>query len=177
MSADVRERKLEKNFSLLDLDRDGYVDKSDLVGIVGKFCEAIGEDPHSSEVGAYREALDGLWQALDTDGNGRLTRDEYVSSMSAIADQPGRLEELIVPVHRAFYNVLDEDNDGQVSKEEFVKMYQNSGMTPAEINEAFERLDTNGSGSLSVDELTNATLQFYRSSDGDEPGNFINGFF
>ncbi|MFE7659502.1 EF-hand domain-containing protein [Streptomyces celluloflavus] len=188
MDADIQERKLDKNFVLLDLDRDGCISQSDMEAAAQRFLDQIGKDitsPAGTEVanalgapaGAeFRSVIAAIWRAVDPQGKGQLTKDEYAAAMTDLTGS-GQLPELLRAVHRSFFDLADTNNDGVLSREEFGRLYGNSGLTPTEVDELFRRLDTDHSGTLSVDELANAAVDFYQSSDPKSPANWLNGFF
>ncbi|HEX5494382.1 MAG TPA: EF-hand domain-containing protein [Mycobacteriales bacterium] len=176
-AAQVRERKLEKNFAMLDLNRDGVIDKADIKAVAQRFCEQVGEDLDSPKQRELQNALNQFWGAVDSDGNGQLSLQEYVAAMTALADRPGELERLLNPPHRAYFGMLDRDNDGAISQAEFNAAFARSGLTQAERDEAFGRLDTDHDGSVRTEELVDAAVEFYRSSDPDAPASYLNGFF
>jgi hypothetical protein len=85
-----------------------------------------------SEVLAWAEAR---FKALDTAGDGALTKDQYVDAM--IAKIRPRLEQR--------FDKLDADKDGKVTAAEF----------EAPALARFDRRDTGKTGALSIDDLKN----------------------
>jgi hypothetical protein len=105
---------------------------------------------------AVRHNVRERWQRLDKDGNGSISRDEWVRDQQTFdrldANKDGVLsrEELGQAVQQRIrqraddrWKRLDKDGNGSISREEWPR-------NP----EAFDRLDTNKDGLLTREELT-----------------------
>ena len=94
-----------------------------------------------------------MFERFDSNGDGRIGMDEFND------------------VHMIRFYTLDMDNDGEIFHEEFVFMRGMRGVPGDRADEAFERLDSDGNGRLSVREFdasrgsTFATLDL--NGDGD----------
>ena len=94
-----------------------------------------------------------MFERFDSNGDGRIGMDEFND------------------VHMIRFYTLDMDNDGEIFHEEFVFMRGMRGVPGDRADEAFERLDSDGNGRLTVREFdasrgsTFATLDL--NGDGD----------
>ena len=94
-----------------------------------------------------------MFERFDSNGDGRICMDEFSD------------------VHMIRFYTLDMDNDGEIFREEFVFMRGMQGVPGDRADEAFDRLDSDGNGRLSVNEFeasrgsTFATLDL--NGDGD----------
>ncbi|HXA59237.1 MAG TPA: EF-hand domain-containing protein, partial [Streptosporangiaceae bacterium] len=79
------------------------------------------------------------------------------------------------PVARAVIRLCDTDSDGQISLAEFTIMQQAYGTAPEDIATAFEMIDGDGDGDLSVTELEKAMQDFYVGRNPTAPGNWLFG--
>ncbi len=129
-----------------------------LAGLVGGFSlSALAEDQPAND-----KSLGAMFERLDADKDGQLTKEEVGESRVRFFDRLVR--------------VADKNNDGKLTKEEFV-----AGNQPAErpaqpgnpfggnrprfgqsAEEGFKRLDQNGDGKLTVDEAPEPLKQFVR---------------
>jgi Ca2+-binding EF-hand superfamily protein len=91
-----------------------------------------------------------------------------------ITDRDGYLANFH-PAAQAVFGLADTDADGWLSKDEFAR-FQRAFRTPEQdIEAAFNRLDANGSGALSVSELVDAAEQYYRGTEAAAHGNWLYG--
>jgi Ca2+-binding EF-hand superfamily protein len=88
-------------------------------------------DPHGSSMDRQIRMM---FERFDTDGDGQICEEEFEA------------------VHMIRFYTLDMDNDGEISREEFVFMRGMRGVSTGRADEAFDRLDTDGNGRLSVAE-------------------------
>lgn len=176
MPQDVKERKLNRHFELLDLNSDGYIEHDDIMMFADRICEAAGVKPNAPQSEAFRQTGDNLWQALqkalDSDGDKRISRQEFVGSenLDAVMTEAIRLGV-------ASFDVTDTDGDGRISREEWIRMDQRIGVARADSEKGFRQLDQDGDGYVTKEEYSRGVEEFYRSSDPTAPGNLAFGKF
>lgn len=88
-----------------------------------------------------------MFERFDTDGDGRISPEEFED------------------VHMIRFYTLDMDNDGEVLRDEFVFMRGMRGVPGDRAHEAFDRLDTDGNGRLSVEEFNASRESSFTSLD------------
>ncbi|WP_395366928.1 EF-hand domain-containing protein [Streptomyces sp. YH02] len=175
MPSDVQERKLQRHFELLDMDRNGFIEQQDLVAFADKITESAGASG-TPQAQAFRSEAERVWQslrkALDQDGDQRVSRDEFVSA----ADINQVMNEAVKLGHLSF-DVIDRDGDGRISKAEWTRMDQSIGIPREDSMAGFEQLDRDGDGYISRDEYTRGVEEFYRSDNPSAGGNWVLGTF
>ncbi len=177
MATIIQQRKLDKAFNHLDVDRNGYVEERDLgelgVRLLANFGVGL-DDPRAQKI---VDGFSGFWKGLvDADGDKRLSPQEYRDGMLAGFGQPdGAFDDLFRPGAMAVLELADTDADGYVSRAEFAVMQQAFGTTAEESDFAFDRLDLDGDGRLSLDEMIVAVREFYVGADENAVGTWFFG--
>ncbi|MCP3800848.1 EF-hand domain-containing protein [Allokutzneria sp. A3M-2-11 16] len=173
MSADILTRKYEKAFLLYDHDGDGIVDQADLRQIQDQFLLAFGAA--DSEKGAVvRERWDDFWAALtsaiDSDLDDRLTREEFVGGMRQLSvGEAADFDAVFRPLVEAIFTLMDSDSSGVVTDEEF-RQFQAGIGNADQADAALAKIDRDGDGVLTLDEMT-ADIREYLTSDDPENSN------
>lgn len=85
--------------------------------------------------GAMDKQIRMMFEKFDKDGDGRICAEEFED------------------VHMIRFYTLDMDNDGEISREEFVFMQGMRGEPAGRAHQAFNGLDTDRNGRLSVEEF------------------------
>ena len=98
------------------------------------------------------QARSGIFRAADGDGDGIVTRDEYI------------LNRIITDEAKEIMQRMDHDKDGLVSREEFVS-HVRQGLQDRKLSEqVFAALDANNDGKIRVPEYLRVWGQWARSS-------------
>ncbi|MFI6604515.1 EF-hand domain-containing protein [Nonomuraea sp. NPDC050536] len=176
MTTPIQERKLARHFELLDYDRDGYIEQSDMKMFAERICQAAGVAPTAPKGRKVMQQADMLWemlhQSMDHDRDHQVSREEFVDA----ADMPSVMTEAI-KLGIAAFEVMDQDGDGKISMAEWTKMDQRLGVDPAESRKGFGQLDKDNDGHLTKAEFTKGVEEFYRSDNASAPGNWAFGKF
>ncbi|MEV6756573.1 EF-hand domain-containing protein [Streptomyces sp. NPDC051214] len=177
MVQDSTERKFTSLFTWFDRTGDGYLTRNDFQQI-GEVFAAVA--PDESNKNALRDAFMLWWDvmgeagALDTQG--RIGRQQFITAMrSHVAADAKTVERLVMPIIDALMRALDTDKSGMLTADEYVRMYDALGIDPSTSGAAFQRLDRNGSGTITHDEFRTAIEEFYLSTDTEAPGNWLLG--
>ncbi len=167
--------KLDRSFDVFDADRDGRLEKSDVVGVSDRLAESLGVA--ADDVAELRDSLEDLWNTvfakMDRDGDGAVDRQEFRASFRKriITDQ-NRIWDRIRRMSNAWTQLGDRDGDGMLSREEYTSLLHGMFRLPREtFDEAFRHLDVNGDGQLSRDEISAAMKEYYTSEDHTARGN------
>ncbi|MFE2164238.1 oxygenase MpaB family protein [Streptomyces sp. NPDC059447] len=162
---DSRPARLEAFFrQVLDQTGNGRVDSADLQAMVHAMCWRL-ELPAEREDEIYA-AFEGWWRQLresaDTDGDGGVDCREFVSAMLAGVDRdPAYLERGLVPAVRALFRAADTDGSGCLGADEYRKLFGGPRVHPAELNDGFRQLDSDGDGQVEEAEFVAAFCDFF----------------
>lgn len=178
-TSELQDRKLDRAFDHLDADRDGAIDREDLVGLGSRVLLGFGEPPTSARGRALLDSFDQMWAALvarlDLDGDGRISRTQFHQGMiAAFIDGPD-YEPVFRPAAQSLARLCDVDGDGMVDPAEFRILQTAYGTEDGEIGTAFSALDSDHDGRLAVAELVAAAEAFYIGDDPDAGGNWLFG--
>ena len=173
MATQYLTKKLTIPFNHYDTDGSKFLEEKDFVDAVTGYANHVGIDIDSTEGKKMLELELKFWDAVkkfDTDGDDKVSLDEYVKGIEALASE-GKLEGILTEYVNTLVGRLDKDGDGQLTPQEFaVSSYSDEGL------EIFKKLDTDGSGHLTKEELLKHWMVFFTSNDPSEPGNSTFGF-
>ena len=139
----MRENAAEREAA--DADSDGKLD-------FGEFCVFVRE---REEGELTDEQLHARFALLDADGSGKIDMAEYL--LWSLKDALSRSSKRAIDLFRAW----DEDGNGSVDSAEFHRAVRALGfdVQPDDSHALFELLDTNQSGTLLYDELSESLLK------------------
>ena len=167
MTTAVRNKRLELRFDKWDRNGNGRIERSDLEAEARRILDAFGESPSTPQGRAVLESFTSTFEYLaERAGVGRdgaLDRQQFTKVIEAEVFKSGDagFGRVVRPMIQAILNVCDTDGDGEVNPAEFTKWLTAVGVSRAKAEESFRLLDTNRSGSLTVDELVAAVKAFH----------------
>ncbi|MEU9945945.1 EF-hand domain-containing protein [Streptomyces lavendulae] len=178
MSGAVQGQKFSILFNWFDQDCDGQLSAGDLQATAKVFAQVARDEDHAN-VAAIHAAFGQWWQLLvehaDTDGDGQVSRTEFIAAMGDSVTAPEHFESAVMAIADAVMAAADTNADGVLSREEYVALYEVLGVSPEQSAPAFDRLDLDGDGVISHHEYRTAIVDFYLSTDPNAPGNYLLG--
>ncbi|KIH98264.1 signal transduction protein [Streptomonospora alba] len=164
MASNVKEReRLNERFVHWDNNGDGTIDRSDFEAEAREIMRNLGEDETSPRGRAVYDAYTQMWDFLASKaGRSSLNSDEFaaVAEAEIISQGDAGFSRVLRPTIRAIVDLLDTDGDGRISPDEFKRWLDAVGVA-ADPGDIFGRIDTNGNGYLSVDELMAAVRDYH----------------
>merc|ERR1712193_518890 len=170
LQTDEGKEDLRKFFDSLDKDHNGKVSSKEWGHALGK-----NKDIMSKYFGGSTPAEIGqAFKRIDSNSDGNLTWEEFVAAadakMAKVDSCAAKVAEVMQTDDgkaelKAFFDLLDKDQNGKVSSKEWghalgkqkdlmAKYF--GGLTPAEIGQAFKRIDVNKDGNLTWEEFESA---------------------
>ncbi|MFI1942777.1 EF-hand domain-containing protein [Streptomyces virginiae] len=178
MTSDVKNQKFSTLFDWFDQDHDGQLTEGDLRATAKVFAQVARDEDHTN-VHAIHTAFEQWWQLLlqhaDTNRDGQVSRQEFITTMEASVTTPQHFESAVMAIADAVMNAADTDTDGVLSRDEYIRLYEALGVAPEHSGPAFAILDLDGDGVISHDEYRTAIVDFYLSDDPEAPGNYLLG--
>ncbi|HEY3607722.1 MAG TPA: EF-hand domain-containing protein [Pseudonocardiaceae bacterium] len=175
------DRKLARRFRTYDTDGDGFIERRDFVEAATRLAEEFGLVPESP----VRQRLDalclGLWEHLstvtDTDDDGRIGPAEYKAAFAAgLLETPASFDHGYRPFLDVIMEIADEDGDGRLVADEHVRWTGSLMSLPdADAREVFRRLDQDGDGFVTTDDLLAAIRDYYFDDTPDSTGSWLLG--
>ncbi|MFI6169134.1 lipase family protein [Nocardia sp. NPDC051052] len=163
-------------FDLLDITCDGFLTRDDYDAFALRLVQAAGEPPGSAKARAVRDGYRALWQsvylAADTDGDDRVSSAEFADWIRSGAE----LDADITPLARAVIDLVD-TGDGVLQPCELDRLLLGCNFSRDEARAEFDRLDLDGNGEVSADELVAAIHDFCVDPSLDKPGYWLFGRF
>ncbi|WP_327093314.1 EF-hand domain-containing protein [Nonomuraea sp. NBC_01738] len=177
---DLLNRKFDVCFGHGDVNGDGILERADCVALGARLVAYLDEPFDSPKALALFETFGRFWARLidefDDDGSGGLSPEEFRQGMrGAWVEDGGGFEAAFRPAAAALWQLCDKDGDGMVGAREFARFHTAFGTSAHNSRVSFEKLDRDGDGNLSVEELIDAWREYYTSADPDSPGNWLYG--
>ena len=167
MSNAIANERLRKRFARWDLDGSGSLEQADFAKEAGQIARAFDKSPSSAEAKALENAFTSMFQHLAQDAgisaSGSLTEDDFVRVAQKLMFEDGEqaFNDVLGPVMRGIVGLCDKNADGQINRQEFASWLNALGLDQSEAAGAFDQVDTNRNGELSVNELLDAVRQFH----------------
>ncbi|WP_170177556.1 EF-hand domain-containing protein [Thermomonospora umbrina] len=173
--------KIRASFRWLDADGDGAFTEADHVEMGRRAAAALGYesdgDAEQEMIDAYLNIWRRLHAPLDADGDGRLTREEFITACTALTRDPQLARRTLGGLADAVMAVADRDDNGTISLPEYTAFIHGHapGLPSDQVAQAFARLDVDGNGRIDHAELTGCVLDYYTSPDPHAAGNWLFG--
>ena len=139
IAAEEKEKKLKKEFEMLDENKDGVLSYEELL----KGYQAI--YPYLAPNKLQDIVLE-IFKNLDLDGSGEIEYSQFVTFATKI-DKKFTEKQL-----REVFSLLDEDGNGRISKKQIsqILMYE-KGAQSQQFDDIINSIDLNGDGNIGFD--------------------------
>ncbi|MEV1010098.1 EF-hand domain-containing protein [Streptomyces sp. NPDC049881] len=175
-TADPITLKLDRMFTAVDSDGDGFADWSDFQRIVDRFLTGYGIAKEDRRARALTAGYQMYWLELlrHADGKDRLSREQFIETHRLASVDTSRFN-LVEGLSHAVFDVMDSDGDNGIGRSEFQQYLTVWGIAHPDAVDTFDRLDLDGDGCVSRQEFLRATREFHYSSDLNAPGSLLFG--
>lgn len=170
--SELRRRKQLNLFNVYDTNRDGRIDKEDVLDFARRLREIRSWSEGSAEdvelTGMFSEYWDYLAR-YDESGDGTVTADEWMVMYEQFPKDEVR------DWGSMLYSVLDADGDESITVEEYKQFFDAAGIGSDFADAVFPTLDDDGDGTVSRAEFIGHILDFDGSDDPSAAGNRMFG--
>ena len=182
MLPDILLKKLTRHFHFRDLNKDGYVERSDWEQCAKNLTAVRNWEPGSPE---YEDVMERhvdmwitFWQPADLNYDGKVTLDEYLHLAETqrrlgFEYEMGRVRKLFA----AIFDTLDLNADSEITLNEYKLFFKAWGIDESRAVDAFASLDLNDDARLSRSAFLQYGVNFYVNDELNVPGNLIFGAF
>jgi len=174
MTTATQAKRLRQRFELWDTDHDGIVQRSDYEAEAVRTVRAFDESPESPTGRQVISSYLGIWDYLapkaGAGAKGSMSADQFLSVVEheVLVTGGAGFNKVLRATIEAIVALCDTDGDSQINPKEFRKWGKAIGLSQAEADEAFERIDADQDGHLDVDELVD-TVRDYHLGTSDVP--------
>lgn len=179
---DIQLRKYRKRFQLLDVNGNGILELSDYQAIARRFRRNFHLEPGSDNANAIDDTYTRLFTAMhrhgDRNGDGHVDENEFIqTSAASLLGRPDGFDRAIKPVLTVICQVCDKDGNALLDRDEFHRFLTAEGAPDEACAQSLAHLYPANATTITFDQFTEATRQFYCSPDPDAPGNWLFGDF
>jgi Ca2+-binding EF-hand superfamily protein len=175
----AREQKLRHRFRLRDTDQNGYLTWDDFDATARQLVAGFAVSPESPRGRAVMETYREFWQEffvpMDTDGDGRVSEQEYLDAFAGGLVDAASFDRIYQPHVDAIVRLADTDGDGVLSQAEFCRLMAVYGVGEDDAVSVFHQADTNGDGQLSTTEFLALARGFFLDDGTDGTGSRLFG--
>lgn len=182
MLTDLQKRKLARFFSVWDADGDGTITTADPKQVAQNLAGLQGLKPgspgHRRFYNGFMAYQNDFLKTVDVDKSGRVTLEEWLIYHEEMLQDEGRFAGTALMAIESMFALMDRNGDGKITLEEYgewMKAFRIEEQDTTE--EVFQKLDLNGNGMLSKDEVLQLTREFFYSDDPEARGNWALGPF
>lgn len=182
MLTDLQKRKLTRFFNVWDANGDGVITMEDPAEVAQNLARLRGLDPDSAAYEAFYTGFmlyqDDFLGTVDVDASGQVTLDEWLAYHEEMLLDADRFERTVLMVVEVMFGLMDRDGDGRITLEEYGDWMRGMRIREEEITaDVFQKLDLNGNGIVSKEEMMQLTSEFFLSHDPEARGNWALGPF
>ncbi|MGW4213819.1 EF-hand domain-containing protein [Lentzea sp. NPDC004789] len=169
--------RIDTTFAHYDVNGNGVIELADLYALAHRLLRGFVEPTSSARGQELVETCDRFWDTLvehcDVDRDGQITLDEYRAAMAAVFVDVDEFDDMFLEVSESLLALADTNGDGRVEEAEFGVLLRARGLSEAECGIAFARVDTDGDGSISLQEYMDAVYDYYTNPSEDTPGSWL----
>ncbi|PXX71814.1 Ca2+-binding EF-hand superfamily protein [Nocardia tenerifensis] len=174
-------RKLERRFETFDFDGDGRIQRSDFESSAAALAAEFGHGPDSPAAQRLLNLSLQLWGRLasvsDVDIDGTVDLAEYKQAFAeGLLVTEESFEQGYRPFLEAITTIADVDGDGKLNADEYVRWTGALMRLPADdARECHRRLDSDGDGLVTTDDLLQAIHDYYFDENPAGVGSWLLG--
>jgi juvenile hormone diol kinase len=171
----LRRRKMVRLFDVFDANGNGFLEAADLELVATNAAKLRGHAIGSPEHKKLHALYMGIWQAQQATKD-RIPKEEWLAARDKVlADKQAFMQKWIDGLADTLFRIVDANGDDRISLQEYEDFLKIHGRDPKDAALIFPKLDVDGDGFVSREEMKKAVVEFYFSDDATSPGNWLFG--
>lgn len=174
-----QKQKIRRLFTVLDVNRDGLVDRSDFLHRVDALARLRAWSEASPEYVRNRHYVLEEWEAVrdsaDLDDSGAVAFDEYLRYAEIFLDDPEAVQAYARGDVQLLFDAMDTDGDDAITLDEYWAYLAACGVDASAAEVFFQHADRDRDGAITRDEMARAVEEFLTAQDPKAAGNFMFG--
>ena len=174
-----QKHKIRRLFAVLDVNRDGRVDRNDYIRRVQALARLSGWTEGSPEYERNLHSVLQEWESVrdsaDLDDSGAVTVDEYLRYADIFLDDRDAVRAYARGDVQLLFDAMDADGDGAITVDEYRAYLQACGVEASAADVFFAHADLDEDGHITRKEMSHAVEEFLISEDPNAAGNFMFG--
>lgn len=179
MLSEFQTQKLKKLFRFFDADGNQLIEPEDMDIIAEQFRQIFSWTIGDEDDRKFRGALKKYWRRLmmgtETAQDTNVSLDDFLKAYQRNLSSQANYEEFVKPFIDHIFPAIDTNKDDLLQPSEFAHLYEGFRNPKEEAAKVFQKLDLNGDGTLSKDEIYQHFYDFHFSEDKTAAGNFFFG--
>ncbi|MFH8409057.1 EF-hand domain-containing protein [Streptomyces sp. NPDC018019] len=181
--SDIRRRKLNRMFEVLDSDHAGLITEEGSLRLGRAFAEAAGSGADARRQDQLAATAREIWREYDPspDATGvrQLDQERFAQEIAIdLVRDPDKVIRLIGSLTNVLFGMLDRDGDGRIRKDDTIPLaVRFLGISEEEATTTWERFDATGQGHLTYATCLKAFTEYVVSEDPQASGNWVFGHF
>ncbi len=183
MLTDLQAKKLIHYFNVLDYNNNGLIQESDFIAIAENLCVLWGFKEGTDNYLMWINRFKSQWNEfrdyiLGTEENSADLEQWLRFADKKLVNGEDNFYSLFVEkLTEDIFDLFDQDHNGYIEQKEFIDFFMAFRIEVRHSAKSFMLLDTNRDDRISKDELTNGVRAFFRSSNAEDPGNWLFGMW
>ncbi|MDX2918965.1 MULTISPECIES: EF-hand domain-containing protein [Streptomyces] len=173
MLGQLQKTNMDRVFDTLDVTSDGHLSADDFQALAQRMRN-LRPNMDAELAAEIDDAFTSWWEhfrkAADTDGDGRISREEFISAVDHGLQNDPAYADRMVKVSQVTFRAADAEGDGYLTPQQVTRIYEAYGVDAQHSKETVARLDRDSDGRISVDEFVQAAREVYLSNDPTAPG-------
>jgi Ca2+-binding EF-hand superfamily protein len=173
------DRKFRRMFAVLDVNRDGVVDRRDFLQRTEACARLRGWSADTPEyernLGFALDEWSNLRESADADDDAGVTEAEFLRYARLYLTDRDAVRAHAHGDAQLLFDTMDTDGDGRVTAQEYGTYLEICGVDRSAARAFFAHADLNEDGVITRDEMTHAVEEFLVSEDPAAGGNYLYG--
>ncbi|MFE7528363.1 EF-hand domain-containing protein [Kitasatospora sp. NPDC057542] len=168
MLGTLQKTNINRQFDILDITHDGFISEDDFQTLA-RNVRGLRDDLDPKTAAKIDKAFADWWKhfqrVADSDGDGKVTREEFLAAIEHGMDQDRDYVDQMVIVPRIIFQTADTDGTGELTHAQMARVYKAIGINAKFSKEMFDRIDLDGNGRISLDEFLQTARDVYLNND------------